>query len=466
MTRLIPSLPSTPLTSPAAPWSASGAHARWSPRSTRSGRRRTSSCSRSAAMTSTSRTSSSSASSSAPATRATAGTRSPPARKASARSASAPGRALRTLKARMRPDAHIVLAAYPYLEKNADYELRGGFLFTRYLRGRARGPQVRRHGRHRAARGGGRAERRGRRAGDLRRRGQAALRRPRAGRPRVLSQRRPVDPRVRQHHEDGVVPLQLDRARRARRPARAAAGDRAADPATSSAGGAVDIAFVVDTTGSMYSSIESVKVAAVNLVNDISARTSAARFAVVDYRDFPERTGDSGDYPAKLDLDFTSSAATVDAAIGDLSLGYGGDWAETMFSGLNRAFDLSWRPGRQEAGDRARRRASPLARAVHRPDGRLHRAALAVDRSRRGRTSWTSATSPAIPAIPAMAARRSATSVFASPVERDRGAHQRRHAPELAQPGRRRDRRQRSTRRSTGRTRGPAGRTSARSARR
>ena len=66
---------------------------------------------------------------------------------------------------------------------------------------------------------------------------------------------------------------------------------------------------------------------------------------MVDYRDFPERTGDSEDYPAKLDLDFTSSAATVDTAIGDLSLGYGGDWAETMFSGLNRAFDLSWRPG-------------------------------------------------------------------------------------------------------------------------
>ena len=36
---------------------------------------------------------------------------------------------LRTLKARMRPDAHIVLAAYPHLEKDPGFELRGGFLF-------------------------------------------------------------------------------------------------------------------------------------------------------------------------------------------------------------------------------------------------------------------------------------------------------------------------------------------------
>ena len=73
------------------------------------------------------------------------------------------------------------------------------------------------------------------------------------------------------------------------------------------AGGAVDIAFVIDTTGSMGGSIDSVKAAAVSLVNDVSARTSAARFALVDYRDFPERTGDRGTTPPKLDLDFTST---------------------------------------------------------------------------------------------------------------------------------------------------------------
>lgn len=110
-------------------------------------------------------------------------------------------------------------------------------------------------------------------------------------------------------------------------------------------GGSVDITFVIDTTGSMGSAINSVKAAATQLVNDVSARTTSARFALVDYRDFPQRTGASYDYPAKLDQDFTSSASTINSAIQGLSLGYGGDWPETMYSGIDTAFDLNWRPG-------------------------------------------------------------------------------------------------------------------------
>ena len=136
---------------------------------------------------------------------------------------------LRTLKARMRPDAHIVLAAYPHLEKDPGFELRGGFLFLdvypvgREIRelGDLGDDSQRRAADAVNAEGGAHVT--------LRRRGQAALRRPRAGRSRVLPQRRPLDPRVRHHHPDGVVPLQLDRPRGAREPARAAAGDRAGD---------------------------------------------------------------------------------------------------------------------------------------------------------------------------------------------------------------------------------------------
>lgn len=114
-------------------------------------------------------------------------------------------------------------------------------------------------------------------------------------------------------------------------------------PVTS--GGSVDIVFVVDTTGSMGGAINSVKNAAVSIVNNVTVKTSSARFALVDYRDFPERTGDSGDYASKLDQAFTSDASTIDDAIQGLSLGYGGDGPETMYSGLMTAFDLPWRPG-------------------------------------------------------------------------------------------------------------------------
>jgi lysophospholipase L1-like esterase len=252
--------------------------------------------------------------------------------------------ALRTLKARMRPDAHIVIAAYPYLEKNPDYELRGGFLFTDVY---AVGREVRKFGD----------------MGDAAQRAAANALNAEGGAQVIFVDE--VKSHFAGHEPDGRVCCRNDdrwihefdsttkmewyhynSTGHAELASLLAQRPEIVPPSRDIvAGGAVDIAFVIDTTGSMGSSIESVKDAAVTLVNDISARTSAARFAVVDYRDFPERTGYEGDYPAMLDLDFSSNAATVDAAIGGLALGGGGDWPETMFSGLNRAFDLSWRPG-------------------------------------------------------------------------------------------------------------------------
>ncbi|GAB7189437.1 hypothetical protein NUM3379_01430 [Kineococcus sp. NUM-3379] len=109
--------------------------------------------------------------------------------------------------------------------------------------------------------------------------------------------------------------------------------------------GTIDIAFVVDTTGSMGSAINSVKAAATSLVNQVAARTDSARFSLVDYRDFASRTGSPQDYPSTLRQDFTSDPSAINTAIQGLDLGYGGDTPETMYSGLNTAFDLTWRPG-------------------------------------------------------------------------------------------------------------------------
>lgn len=107
----------------------------------------------------------------------------------------------------------------------------------------------------------------------------------------------------------------------------------------------IDVAFVIDTTGSMGSSIDAVKETATELVTDIKAQTTSARFALIDYRDFASRTGTPDDYPAKLDSDFTANTENITTAIQDLSLGYGGDTPETMFSGLHMAYGLTWRPG-------------------------------------------------------------------------------------------------------------------------
>src|SRR4051794_8045558 len=251
---------------------------------------------------------------------------------------------LRQLKARMRPDAHILLASYPYLEKDPGYKLRGGFLFTDVF---AVGEEVRR-------------------LGDLGDQGQRAAVDALNAEPGArITYLDDVKSHFAGHEPDGRVccrnpdrwlhefdsTTQMEWYHYNSTGHQEVANLLTQRPELTGStpdvlgGGAVDIAFVIDTTGSMGSSIDSVKAAAQQLVDDVSARTSAARFAVVDYRDFPERTGDDEDYPSHLDLDFSSDAATVDGAIGGLTLGYGGDYPETMFSGLSRAFDLDWRPG-------------------------------------------------------------------------------------------------------------------------
>lgn len=107
----------------------------------------------------------------------------------------------------------------------------------------------------------------------------------------------------------------------------------------------IDVAFVIDTTGSMGNQIANVKLFANSIVTTTSARAGAYRFAVVDYRDHPSNGGAVGDYPSALRLNFTDTPAAITAAINALSVGGGGDTPESVWSGINTALDLEWRPG-------------------------------------------------------------------------------------------------------------------------
>ena len=111
------------------------------------------------------------------------------------------------------------------------------------------------------------------------------------------------------------------------------------------AGGNIDVVFTVDTSGSMGDDIDAVEAFANDLVASLSARTASVRFALVTYRDFPERTGDLRDYPSRVDQGFTSDPAVITATIGAMDLGYGGDTPETAYSGLMTAPGHPWRPG-------------------------------------------------------------------------------------------------------------------------
>ncbi len=107
----------------------------------------------------------------------------------------------------------------------------------------------------------------------------------------------------------------------------------------------LDLAFVIDTTGSMMEDINEVKQNMKNYLNDLDSSGMDYRIAIIDYRDFPTRPDcDSTDYPYKVQLDFTSDYSAILSAINSLTLGNGGDWEETIYSALIDGMDkLSWR---------------------------------------------------------------------------------------------------------------------------
>ncbi|GMQ86588.1 MAG: hypothetical protein BMS9Abin07_2172 [Acidimicrobiia bacterium] len=102
---------------------------------------------------------------------------------------------------------------------------------------------------------------------------------------------------------------------------------------------------MIDTTGSMGSDIGAVKASADAVIDRLELGTQSYRVAVIDYRDFPERTGFLDDYPSRVALDFSSDPDAIRDAINGLTLGGGGDFAETVWSALVEAFALDWRPG-------------------------------------------------------------------------------------------------------------------------
>ncbi len=105
----------------------------------------------------------------------------------------------------------------------------------------------------------------------------------------------------------------------------------------------LDLCFVVDTTYSMEDDIDDVKKNMKSILNALSNKTNNFRVSVVDYRDFPERTLESRDYPSDVKLDFTNNKEEIISAIDNLYLGDGGDNRETVYSGIMTALSLDWR---------------------------------------------------------------------------------------------------------------------------
>ena len=100
----------------------------------------------------------------------------------------------------------------------------------------------------------------------------------------------------------------------------------------------LDVALVLDTTGSMGDELEYLKVELSAIAGEIRAQYPASdqRWAAVLYRD------DGDDYVVRT-FDFTSDLASFQADLGAQSAGGGGDTPEKPEAGLATAIQLAWR---------------------------------------------------------------------------------------------------------------------------
>lgn len=111
----------------------------------------------------------------------------------------------------------------------------------------------------------------------------------------------------------------------------------------------LDIVFNIDTSGSMQGALRHTKDNIRLLVAQVRAKSSSARFAITTFRDYPERTKHSNDYPAKVNLNFSSDINQIEQAISELNTGNGGDLPETALSGMLSGLNLQWRAGVHKA---------------------------------------------------------------------------------------------------------------------
>ena len=109
----------------------------------------------------------------------------------------------------------------------------------------------------------------------------------------------------------------------------------------------IDLAFVVDTTGSMSDEIASVRTNLNAIVSNLASSSADFRVAVVSYQDFPSLCG--GSYAARVDQPFTNDVVLIKAGINALSASGGCDEPESVYSGIKAALNLDWTDGAAKA---------------------------------------------------------------------------------------------------------------------
>lgn len=123
----------------------------------------------------------------------------------------------------------------------------------------------------------------------------------------------------------------------------------------------LDVAFVIDSTGSMREEIDDVLANVATIRERFAASSTGVRTALVEYRDEPS---EDSEFQARTVLGLSEDPAAFSAALGSITADGGGDADESVFSGLVSAAKLAWRPDATRAviliGDAAPKDPEPV----------------------------------------------------------------------------------------------------------
>ncbi|MBS7546956.1 VWA domain-containing protein [Dietzia massiliensis] len=100
--------------------------------------------------------------------------------------------------------------------------------------------------------------------------------------------------------------------------------------------GARDLMFAIDTTGSMAPYIEQTKIAVDDLATDLASESAGTRVGLVEYRD----AGDP--FQARTVTDLTTNLPTFRGGLDGLGVDGGGDWPESVYSGIALSLCQAW----------------------------------------------------------------------------------------------------------------------------
>lgn len=105
----------------------------------------------------------------------------------------------------------------------------------------------------------------------------------------------------------------------------------------------LDVAMVIDVTGSMSDEIAGVTRSVEKIAADIRSLVPDVAFALATLADYEGVGGDNGDYPWRLDLNFTQDEIRLRSALANIDLMGGGDEPESYIRALYETQFLGWR---------------------------------------------------------------------------------------------------------------------------